>query len=238
VPLLKWDKAPEAKRESGIWLNLDIKGTPAQVAFHRKSDYFSSVSPDGATQAVLIHQISKHHTQAPFRKLKGPIERAVFHPSKPHLFVATQRDVKVYDLAGQALLKTLNPGVKMISSIDVHPLGDNVLVGSYDKRLVWHDLDLSDRPYKTLRFHSKAVRSVAFSPSHPLFFSASDDATIHVFHASVYTDLVTEPLIVPVKVLKGHEVTGALGVLQAKWHPKEPWIASVGSDGVGRLWVN
>ena len=29
--------------------------------------------------------------------------------------------------------------------------GDNVIVGSYDRRLVWHDLDLSDRPYKTLR---------------------------------------------------------------------------------------
>lgn len=29
--------------------------------------------------------------------------------------------------------------------------GDNVIVGSYDRRLVWHDLDLSERPYKTLR---------------------------------------------------------------------------------------
>lgn len=103
--------------------------------------------------------------------------------------------------------------------------------------MAWHDLDLSDRPYKTLRHHSKAIRSLAFSPSHPLFFSAADDGNIHVFHASIYSDLVTEPLIVPVKILRGHIIKDSLGVLQAKWHPKEPWIVSVGADGVARLWA-
>lgn len=59
--------------------------------------------------------------------------------------------MRLYDLAAQTLVKTLMPGLKWISSIDVHPGGDNVIVGSYDKRLVWFDLDLSNRPYKTLR---------------------------------------------------------------------------------------
>lgn len=31
-------------------------------------------------------------------------------------------------------------------------VGDNVIVGSYDQRLCWFDLDLSVKPYKTLRF--------------------------------------------------------------------------------------
>ena len=31
-------------------------------------------------------------------------------------------------------------------------LGDNVIVGSYDCRLCWFDLDLSTRPYRTLRY--------------------------------------------------------------------------------------
>ena len=116
--------------------------------------------------------------------------------------------------------------------------GDHIIIGSYDKRVVWHDLDLSDRPYKTLRYHPKAIRSLQFSTAHPLFLSASDDGTVHVFHATVYSDLMTEPLIVPLKVLRGHEIKESLGVLEARWHPKEPWIVSVGADGVGRLWCN
>lgn len=161
----------------------------------------------------------------------------------------------MYDLMKQELIKTLNPGLKWISSLDVHPLGgewpcgdgiqiyiltlspsDNLIVGSYDRRLVWHDLDLSSTPYKTLRYHSRALRQVAFSPVYPLFLSASDDGSIHIFHATVYSDLLTNPLIVPLKVLKGHEIKDSLGVLDSKWHPREPWVVSVGADGMGRLW--
>lgn len=115
--------------------------------------------------------------------------------------------------------------------------GDHVIVGSYDRRLVWHDLDLSDRPYKTLRYHPRAIRSVAFSTRFPLFLSTSDDGTVQVFHATVYSDLVTNPLIVPLKVLRGHEITDGLGVLDAHFHPREPWIVSAGADGTARLWM-
>lgn len=31
------------------------------------------------------------------------------------------------------------------------PLGDNIICGSYDSKLVWFDLDLSTKPYKVLR---------------------------------------------------------------------------------------
>lgn len=30
-------------------------------------------------------------------------------------------------------------------------VGDNIIIGSYDKRLSWFDLSLSVKPYKTLR---------------------------------------------------------------------------------------
>ena len=41
------------------------------------------------------------------------------------------------------------------------------------------------------------MRAAAFHRSYPLFASASDDATVHVFHGMVYSDLMTNPLIVP-----------------------------------------
>jgi ribosome biogenesis protein ERB1 len=70
--------------------------------------------------------------------------------------------VKVYHLLEQKLVKRLLSGCKWLSSIDIHHSGDHVIVGSYDRRLVWFDMDLSSTPYKTLKFHEKAVRGVSF----------------------------------------------------------------------------
>jgi ribosome biogenesis protein ERB1 len=50
----------------------------------------SVFSSAGKTQ-VRIHQLSKQYSQYPFSKGKGRVEAVQFHPSKPELFVATQR---------------------------------------------------------------------------------------------------------------------------------------------------
>ncbi len=66
-------------------------------------------------------------------------------------------------------------GVKWYSCLDIHPAGDNIITGSYDRKLNWFDLDLGDKPYTTLKYHTKAIRNVAFHPTYPLFASCSDD---------------------------------------------------------------
>ena len=58
----------------------------------------------------------------------------------------------MYDLAVQKLVKTLQPGIKWISAIDMHPSGDHLLVSGYDRKLCWFDLELSEKPYKVLRY--------------------------------------------------------------------------------------
>ena len=119
------------------------------------------------------------------------------------LFIATKIYVRVYNLHAQTLVKTLMSGCKWISSIAVHPSGDNLILGSYDRRLCWFDLDLSTKPYRTLRYHRLAIRNVVFHPTYPLFASASDDASVNVFHGMVYNDLMQNALIVPLKILRG-----------------------------------
>ena len=109
--------------------------------------------------------------------------------------------------------------------------GDHVLVGSYDRRLAWFDMDLGSAPYKTLKYHTKALRDVAFHRRHPLVASCADDGTVHVFHATVYDDLLRSPLVVPVKVLRGHETRDGVGVLAIAFAPSQPWIFSAGADG-------
>lgn len=79
---------------------------------------------------MLVHQLSKHTTQNPFRKNRGRVVRVLFHPLKPFLFVATQNHVRVYNLAQQALAKKLIGGSGSITSMAIHPGGDHVIVGA------------------------------------------------------------------------------------------------------------
>jgi ribosome biogenesis protein ERB1 len=210
-----------------------------RVTWHAKGDYFCTVSPSGNTRAVLVHQLSRGASQNPFRKNRGRVVDATFHPTKPFFFVATQQAVRVYNLAKQALAKKLITGGGVITSLDVHPSGDHLIVGSEDRRLAWYDLDLSPRPYRALRYHAHAVRGTAFHRTYPLFASASDDATAHVFHGMVYADMMTNPLIVPVKILRGHKRgKDARGVLDVVFHPTQPWLFTAGADAEIHLYAN
>lgn len=71
---------------------------------------------------------------------------------------------------------------------------------------------------------------------YPLFASASDDGSVHVFHGMVYNDLTKNPLLVPLKVLRGHGTEGELGVLTLAFHPKQPWLFTAGADGLINLY--
>jgi ribosome biogenesis protein ERB1 len=145
--------------------------------------------------------------------------------------------VRVYDLQQQKLERELQPGARWISAISLHPLGANLLISSYDKRLLWHDLELGNTPYKTLRYHTRAIRSVKFHPTLPLFVDGSDDGSLQVFHGKVVGDGLENAVVVPLKVLRGHKVRGELGVLDVEWHPREAWCVSAGADGSLRLWT-
>jgi len=239
APAATWTRPTGKVADQGVLLSCTVRSAIKVISWHRRGDYVSTTSPAGASQAIAIHTLSKHLTQHPFRRLRGLAQTSCFHPSKPLFFVATRQSIRLYDLQQQKLEKELKPGARWISSIDVHPLGDNLLVGSYDRRLLWHDLDLGATPYKTLRYHEKAIRSVRFHPNagtYPLFADASDDGSVQIFHGKVVNDSLENATIVPLKVLKGHKVTGELGVLDIEWHPREPWCVSAGADGTIRLW--
>ncbi|EMD00959.1 hypothetical protein BAUCODRAFT_60805 [Baudoinia panamericana UAMH 10762] len=235
-----WSRPSSTLQSHGVLLTLTLRTTPKSLSWHRRGDYFATVSPSttSISTAVAIHTLSKHATQHPFRRLKGLAQTACFHPTRPLFFLATRQRIRIYDLQQQKLEKELQPGARWISGISLHPLGSNLLVSSYDKRLLWHDLDLGLTPYKTLRYHSKAIRDVAFHPGGlPLFADASDDGSLQVFHGKVVSDEFENATVVPLKVLRGHRVVRELGVLSVGWHPREAWCASAGADGTVRIWM-
>ncbi|CAM8971030.1 unnamed protein product [Rhodiola kirilowii] len=207
-------------------IKLEHFKTVTSVEWHRKGDYFSTVMPAGESKAVLIHQLSKKITQKIPFKLHGLPVTSIFHPTRSIFFISTKKTVRAYDLVKKKLIKKLETGVREISSIAIHPGGDNVIVGSKDGKLCWFDMDLSSKPYKVLKCHSKDIKSVSFHRSYPLFASSSDDCSAYVFHGMVYSDLNQNPLLVPLEVLRGH--TG--GVNDCKFHPRQPWLFTAGED--------
>ena len=230
-----WARPLPRLRAAGVELQITVRAPINSINFHRRGDHLVTISPAGQRSALAIHTLSKHLTQLPLRNLKGLTQHACFHPSKPVLFVATQRSIRSYDLSQQKLLKTLLPGARWISHFDVHPGGDNLVVSSYDKRLAWMDVELSNTAFKTFRYHSKGVRKAKYAPTLPLFADCSDDGSVQVFHGSV-TGL-EDANIVPLCVLKGHEVKGSLGVIDLEWCPEgEPRLVTSGADGTIRVW--
>lgn len=97
--------ALSSKKNTGMIAALVTQKEVSSVRWHRKGDYFVTVSPKAGASAVLIHQLSKGNSQQPFSKAKGEAQLACFHPNKPFLFVATQQHVRVYHLVKQCMVK-------------------------------------------------------------------------------------------------------------------------------------
>ncbi|XP_058462630.1 ribosome biogenesis protein BOP1 homolog isoform X2 [Malaya genurostris] len=234
---VQWVELTEDERKAGVRIVINHFKDIKQVTWHGRGDYFAAVMPEAANRSVLIHQLSKRRSQVPFSKSKGLIQCVLFHPVRPCLFVATQRHVRVYDLVKQELLKKLFPNCKWISSMAIHPKGDNLLVATYEKKMMWFDLDLSTRPYQQLKLHYSAIRNVAFHLRYPLFASASDDRSVIVSHGMVYNDLLQNALIVPLRRLEHHEKVNDFGAFDVVFHPTQPWLFSSGADNTVRLYT-
>lgn len=94
------------------------------MAWHHKGDYFCVNASSASASVVYIHQLSKGTSQIPISKLKGLVQRVLFSPSSlPYLFVATQTEVKIYNLVKQTLVNKLRTGVKWVSSMAVGVIG-------------------------------------------------------------------------------------------------------------------
>eukprot|EP00916_Digyalum_oweni_P001818 GHVL01003494.1.p1 GENE.GHVL01003494.1~~GHVL01003494.1.p1 ORF type:complete len:709 (+),score=93.93 GHVL01003494.1:34-2160(+) len=227
--------------KQGCRIQLVHEGVIHQLVFHHKGTFLAAISPRarGPSSQCIIHSMLKQRSLSPFKKNKGAlIQRVQFDRSRPLLFVATQRSVKIYNLRTQQLVKSLMSGAKWIGSISSHSSGDHVVVGTYDRRCIWFDTGVAEKPLKTFRYHDKAVRQVEFHNHYPLLMSCSDDATIHILHAQVFADVLRSPLIIPVKTLEGgHTISRSFGILDCKWHPIQPWLFSAGADGRVILWV-
>lgn len=235
------DKHQKQMYKDGVRLQIEAPATVDQFTWHPKGVVFAVVMPSARTRSVIIGHLTGCLSKYLYNKGKYMYQRVAFHPtsSKLRIFAADDRVVVIYDIAKKetTLVKKLSSGLKSTSCLAIHPGGDNLLLGSYDPRIVWFDTDLSTKPYKTIRYHKGAIRNVCFHQKYPLFASASDDAHVIVSHGMVYDDLTETALIVPLKELHGHEHHDTLAVTDCQFHHTLPWIFSSGADKTIRLYT-
>lgn len=121
-------------------------------------------------------------------------------------------------------------------------LGNNLFIGGLDKVFSWIDMELSSKPWKSLKNHSAAVRSITYHRRYPLLATASDDGTAIVYHARIPQDLMKENELIPVKRLFAHKPSSKrktseekekskLTILNVTFHPTQPWLITSGADG-------
>jgi ribosome biogenesis protein ERB1 len=125
----------------GPRIECEFLTTVIQAVWHSKGDYIASLTTsDNLTvseaKCISVHQLSKCRTQYPFTKSPGKAQCLLFHPLRPFLFIVTQQHIKFYHLIEKKLMKKLVSNCKWLSSVDVHPTGDHLVVGSYDRRVV------------------------------------------------------------------------------------------------------
>ncbi|KAK7071982.1 Ribosome biogenesis protein 1 [Halocaridina rubra] len=235
VSAVKWRTASADEWAKGYRIIVEHFRNIKEIVWHKQGDYFATVVPEGDHRSVLMHQLSRWRSQVPFNKCKGRIQTIAFHPKLPFLYVVTQTHVRVYNLLKQQMTKKVQANCRWISSIAVHPGGEHFLIGGYDRKLNWFEMECTRRPH-LLRYHKSAVRSVAYHRKYPLFASAADEGRVIVCHGMVYNDWVKDPLIVPLKELKGHRFFDDLYVLDIAWHPFEAYLFTAGADATIRLW--
>lgn len=208
---------------------------------HRARLFLSIVlqNKDGNRRLSILNL--KQSTQTSLRiRTKNKIERSLFHPKKPWLFLVTRTHVFIFDLKAQTVIKKLLSGCKIITCAQVHPNGDHLILGSADRKLVWFDLDSGDKPYKKMRLHDQTMSAVSFHPNYkhfPLVVSTGHDCKAVVQFAKVDPQNLDDALIIPLKNLRSHVRTDALGISAVSFFKLKHWLVTAGQDRFLKIWV-
>ena len=125
-----------SRENLGVRARILHKSSVQYVAWHAKGDYVASVCPNAEGSAVTVHQVTRRASTGMFRRIKGQVQRVLFHPTKPIFFVATKTDVRVFHLVRKVQLKRLLSNVQYMSSLAIHPQGNHLVCGSFDGRCV------------------------------------------------------------------------------------------------------
>jgi ribosome biogenesis protein ERB1 len=229
-----WNTCFHAQKE----LMITHKNSVEKVTWHPLGDNFVSATSEGKSCRIVLHQLSKRASQTLFHTYNGKIVGIIFHPTKPYLFFASQKEITIFDLTKQETLCNLPSCSGVISTIALHPSGHHLVIVSKDKRMYWYSLESRKKLNTVFCFHTARVQALAFHNTEPLFASSADDGTCQVFFIKNNKNQITKPTLVPIKTLNEHRSVDFSGVIDCVFHPTQPWIFTAGADAKCYLYCN
>ncbi|TYJ52098.1 hypothetical protein B9479_007306 [Cryptococcus floricola] len=116
-----------------------------------------------------------------------------------------------------------------VNAVLSHPTLPAIITGHEDGQLRFYDAkSSSSSPTHTILAHPSPITSLALSPSSPTcILTSSSDCTVRLWDLGKKTSI---------QELAGHRKRADEGVCAVGSHPELPVVASVGADGVVRLW--
>lgn len=84
----QWERVSAERWARGERLQVRHFRRVAHVCWHARGDYVCVTLEQAAARAVLVHQLSRRRSQLPFARSKGLVQCALFHPTRPLIFVA------------------------------------------------------------------------------------------------------------------------------------------------------
>ncbi len=138
-------------------------------------------SGDGAVKTWILAQGNEFASPNTLEAIGPKINALTFHPIDPNLLFSGDQEgaVRVWDLAEQANILTLEDNIDRIVSLSVNNDG-YVAAGSYDATIrIWSTEN--GQLNNLLKGHNFVVSDVAFSPDGMLLASASYDETIKIW---------------------------------------------------------
>ncbi|OIR58819.1 MAG: WD repeat/BOP1NT protein [Amphiamblys sp. WSBS2006] len=194
-----------------------------RISWHYRGASFVTCSSDNSKKKLALHTLSDCRTEFIFTGIKSKIGAAVFHPSESTLFVATQKEILVYNLKTREKVKTVLPELSWISEIAVSQKSGHVVSGSFDGDVSWADYVAETDPCKKLT-HKGGVKSISFSQKYPLVACGGGEGLVDLFHTGAEGKLSLVPLARIGGKKKG-------GVTQCLFHPTQPWLFVCGASG-------
>ncbi|KAG5454112.1 Ribosome biogenesis protein 1 [Clonorchis sinensis] len=243
-------KSARSKTIERSRITVTVDQPVCSLDWHPKGDYLLSLSrpilsnelQSRSVRRLLLHRLSKMSSQSPFSSTSKAAEwrQAAFHPAgKPQLFVASSRTVRIYDLVQQRELRCLrlDSTGDFLSSMALHVSGEHLIVGTFDGRFNWFDIDLGNVPFKKLKLNHGAIRQLDSHRNRPLVSAAMDDGTLLILHATVSDDLLSKPVIIPVQLIRTGQPSGASTIFSTAFHTRQPHVYTGGADGSVRQFV-
>ncbi len=199
------------------------------VAYSPDGEY---VAASGANGRVNIWNAQTHAHVQTMDLESGPVNwiwGLAYSPDGHSLAIGGNPPIRVWDVAGEAGVTTLEGHTGLVYSLAYSPDGRYLASGSHDKTARIWDLT-TGTAVVTLTAHTGAVRSLAYSPDGRYLVTGSWDGNVRLW--AISTTPTGALIVVPKLTLVGHSAA----VNSVAFSPDGTLVASGSEDKTIRLW--